>query len=101
MIFSLIVHHNLKIQLKYTYEECFNEKLDECIYAVNESTHSRQGGAHMSQVNIKTNMNIKSNFEGTYYISHFPHKNNQYESFFTMKFLFIYLLRFFYKVSCF
>ena len=68
MIFSLIVHHNLKIQLKYTYEECFNEKLDECIYAVNESTHSRQGGAHMSQVNIKTNMNIKSNFKGTYYL---------------------------------
>ena len=57
MIFNLIVHHNLKIQLKYTYEECFNEKLDECIYAVNESTHSRQGGAHMSQVNIKTYVN--------------------------------------------
>ena len=53
----MIVHHNLKIQLKYTYEECFNEKLDECIYAVNESTHSRQGGAHMSQVNIKTYVN--------------------------------------------
>ena len=62
----MIVHHNLKIYLKYTYEECFNEKLDECIYAVNESTHSRQGGAHMSQVNIL--VNIKSNFEGTYYL---------------------------------
>ena len=52
----MIVHHNLKIQSKYTYEECFNEKLDECIYEVNGSTHGRAGGAHMSQVNIKTNI---------------------------------------------
>ena len=44
--------------MKYTYEECFNEKLDECIYAVDGSTHGREGGAHMSQVNIKTNIKI-------------------------------------------
>ena len=66
MIFSLIVHHNLKIQLKYTYEECFNEKLDECIYAVNESTHSRQGGAHMSQVNIKIDKNPFKKLQNTW-----------------------------------
>ena len=74
MIFNLIVHHNLKTYLKYTYEECFNEKLDECIYAVNESTHSRQGGAHMSQVNIKTN--IISN-QISKVLSRLPDRNNQ------------------------
>ena len=62
----MIVHHNLKIQLKYTYEECFNEKQSECIYAVNGPIHGIAGGAHMSQVNII--VNIKSNFEGTYYL---------------------------------
>ena len=71
----MIVHHNLKIQLKYTYEECFNEKLDECIYAVNESTHSRQGGAHMSQVNIKTYINIKISNQILKVLSRLPHKN--------------------------
>jgi len=35
---------------KYTYEECFNEKLDECTYAVDGSTHGRAGGSHMSQI---------------------------------------------------
>ena len=44
--------------MNYTYEECFNEKLDECIYAVDGSTQGKAGGANMSQVNIKTNIKI-------------------------------------------
>ena len=60
--------------MKYTYEECFNEKLDECIYEVNGSTHGRAGGAHMSQVNIKTN--IISN-QISKVLSSLPHRNNQ------------------------
>ena len=36
---------------KYTYEECFNEKLNECRYPVDKSIHySATGGSHYSQV---------------------------------------------------
>ena len=39
---------------KYTFEECFNEKMSECVYPLDISIHGNRegyGGSHFSQVN--------------------------------------------------